>query len=298
MFDFYLRHEYWFAATQLALAMVGMGAKLTLADFREIAREPKAFSIGMALQLLFVPLVAWFFIRFVGVPAGVAVGLAVCATVPGATVSTIFTLLGRGNVPLAITLTGVTTIACLVITPVLLGLLIQQYMPADFRMPVGRIAFEIGVCLLIPLVAGMAYLRAFPATAPVVSRWGVRGSLFVIGLIIVGSLGAGRLNLAAFGVGNTLLVLGFIAVLALGGWTLPRLLGLQRADNIAIGLNITVRNTNLGLLIKASLFPAVVGQPDPLGDTVLFAILLYGGLMLAAGGTAIGVIRRSARITT
>jgi len=59
MFSFYLAQEYWFAAAQLSLAMLGMGATLTLKDFKGIIGTPRAFSVGMGLQLLLVPLVAW-----------------------------------------------------------------------------------------------------------------------------------------------------------------------------------------------------------------------------------------------
>ena len=57
MFDFYIAHEYWFAAVQLALAMLGMGATLALSDFTRVATDPRGFSIGIALQLLLVPLI-------------------------------------------------------------------------------------------------------------------------------------------------------------------------------------------------------------------------------------------------
>jgi BASS family bile acid:Na+ symporter len=71
--------------------------------------------------------------------------------------------------------------------------------------------------------------------------------------------------------------------LSILSWFAPRLLGLNRVDSTAINIEATVRNGNLGLLIKASLFPAVVGVADPVGDMVLFTVLLYGGLALPAG---------------
>ena len=44
-----------------------------------------------------------------------------------------------------------------------------------------------------------------------------------------------------------------------------------------------IRNGNLGLLIKASIFPAAVGVADPVGDLVLLTVLLYGGFALPLG---------------
>lgn len=284
MFDFYVQHEYWFAATQLILAMLGMGATLAPSDFGRVFSDPKGFTVGILLQTVLVPVVAYVFILFISGSPGLAVGLAVCAAIPGGTVSNIFTYFARGHVALSIALTAVATVACLITTPIILGLLITQYMPADFVMPAGRIATEIGYCLLLPLILGMLYFRWLPGSAPVFSKWCIRGSLFVILLIVIGALGAGRLDLKSFGLMNIAWVLGFIVLLALLSVLIPRLLGNSQQDVVAINIEITVRNTNLGLLIKASLFPAVVGVSDPVGDHALFTILLYGGLMLVFGG--------------
>ncbi len=294
MFDFYVQHEYWFAAVQLILAMLGMGATLAPADFGRVIADPKGFSVGIVLQLIGVPLLAYVFILMISGSPGLAVGLAVCAAIPGGTVSNIFTYFARGHIALSIALTAIATVACLVTTPIVLDLLVTQYMPQDFEMPAGRIATEIGLCLLLPLVVGMLFLRLLPKAAPFFSRWCIRGSLFVILLIVIGALGAGRLDLQSFGLENIGWVFAFIMILLVVSHVVPRLAGNSWTDVIAINIEITVRNTNLGLLIKASLFPAAVGVADPVGDNVLFTILLYGGLMLMISGGMIPVYRRRA----
>lgn len=293
IFDLYLEYEYAFAATQLALAMLGMGATLTPRDFLEILRAPKGFTAGITLQLVGVPLLCWLFLTSAPLAAGVAIGLALCAAIPGGTVSNIFTFFGRGHIALSIALTAVATLACLVLTPLVLGLLIAEHMPADFEMPAGRIAVEIGIFLLLPLLLGMGVLRVAPAIAERFSKFCIRGSLLVILLIVIGALGAGRLDLEAFGLLNVAVVFGFLIVLTAASATIPRAMGLPPADITAINIEIAVRNTNLGLLIKASLFPAVVGVADPIGDNVLFTVLLYGGLMLIVGAVLIVLGRRA-----
>jgi BASS family bile acid:Na+ symporter len=47
---------------------------------------------------------------------------------------------------------------------------------------------------------------------------------------------------------------------------------LPPADRVAIALEASLRNINLGFLIKASLFPASGG--NPIGDQVLFVLAL------------------------
>jgi len=277
---FYVEHEYWFAVFQLVMAMFGMGATLTARDFRDLVREPAAVTLGMVVQLILVPLATFGFLRVLGVHGGVAVGIALLASIPGGTTSNIFTYFARGNSALSISLTGLTTLACLVTTPLILAALISDQLPVDFTMPTGQIVNEIAFTLLLTLALGMSYLYMYPRQAVVVSKWSIRASLLGIILIVVGSMSAGRLNIEAFGLDNVLLVVLFILALTTTGWLAPRLFGLSRPDSIAIEIEVIVRNVNLGVMLKASLFPAAAAATSQLGDAVLFTLLLFGGLQL------------------
>ena len=281
--NFYIQHEYWFAALQLISAMFGMGAALTTRDFLDVAREPGPAIVGCLIQVVAVPLATYFFIVLCGITGGVFVGLALLAAIPGGSVSNIYTYLARGNAPLSVAITSVTTVACLVTTPIILGMMISQYMPIDFQMPAARIAKEITLYLLFPLILGMLLLRFWPRMAARVSKYAIRVSLLIIGLIVVGAGSAGRLDTGAFGLINIGWVCAFSVGLAITGTLFSRLAGVSRRDRIAIDMEIIVRNVNLGLLIKVLLFPAEVGQTDPLGDFVLFTLLLYGALQTLTG---------------
>jgi len=83
----------------------------------------------------------------------------------------------------------------------------------------------------------------------------------------------------------------FVLVIILLGWLVPRLLGLSHADSTAVEMEVVVRNINLGLMLKASIFPTVVGQENILADMVLFSLLLYGAIQLMLGIVLI-VLRR------
>ncbi len=283
MVVWYISNEYFFAATQLILAMLGMGATLKVVDFWDVLKQPKSVTTGILMQLLFIPLLALLFITVATVPLGIAVGVALVCAIPGGTVSNIFTYLAKGNIPLSISVTATTSLACLVTTPIILTLLIKEYLPTDFTMPSGQIAFEITICLLVPLVLGMCYLKFLPKTAEVFSKWCVRSSLFIIGCIVVGSASSGRINWSTFGISNILLLIGFFIFIAVASTLVLRLTGLQIKDRTAIEMEMIVRNINLGLLIKASLFPVLIGKSNDLGDAVLFTLLLYGAVQLLLG---------------
>ena len=291
--QFYLQYEYWFAAIQLILAMLGMGATLTGKDFRDVVNEPRSVSLGTAIQIVLVPAMAFIFLQLLGVTGGVAVGIAMIAAVPGGTTSNIFTYFARGNSALSICITALTTLACLLTTPLILMLLIGAYLPQDFSMPKGQIVREIALTLLLPLAAGMTYLHLYPRTAATLSKWSIRGSLFGILLIVIGSASAGRLDISAFGYQNLLLVTLFTICLALMAYVVPKIIGLSRSDSTAIEFEVIVRNVNLGVLIKASIFPAAASATAQIGDTVLLSLLLYGGLQMLLGAILIGFYRRS-----
>jgi BASS family bile acid:Na+ symporter len=287
----YVQYEYWFAAFQLVMAMLGMGATLTARDFRDVVREPKPVTLGLIVQIVLVPLAAFIFLRTLGVHGGVAVGIALIASIPGGTTSNIFTFFARGNSALSISITGLTTIACLVTTPLILAALISDNLPANFTMPTGKIVSEIGFTLLLPLALGMLYLYLYPRAAVSVSKWCIRASLLGIVLIVIGSISAGRLNLAAFGMNNVMLVVLFTLALTVTGWIAPRLFRLSRPDSTAIEFEVIVRNINLGVLLKASLFPAAAAATSDIGDAVLFTLLLYGALQLIVAPILIALYR-------
>lgn len=279
MFDLYLRHEWWFAATQLALAMLGMGATLSVADFVGVFRQPRAFVVGAVVQVVAVPLLALALTAVLSPPPGIAFGLLLVAAMPGGAMSNVVTYFARGNVALSIALTAVITLTCIATTPLVLRLLAGELVRDDFAMPVAAIAFDIAVCLLAPLAAGMAVGTVLGTTArrSAFARWCIRLSLTVVVAIAVGSAGAGRLDLGAHHLAPLAAIV-LLPILAQMAGTVPGwLLGLSRADLAAIAIETSIRNTNLALLLKASLFPATPGVADPLADGVLLSALLYGG---------------------
>ena len=103
-------------------------------------------------------------------------------------------------------------------------------------------------------------------------------------MIVVGSLSAGRLDINAFGTDNVVKVIVLLLLVWLASWLVTKLSGLKQPDRTAIEMEVIVRNVNLAVLIKASMFPATA-ENSQIGDMVLFAVLLYGAVqMLIAAG--------------
>lgn len=280
-FNNYADYEYPLASSQLFLAMLGMGALMTPRDFLLEIKNPKGLAVGFGFQWALVPLIAFALSELMPIPIGMAVGLVFVAAVPGGTLTNILTLYGRGNIALSIALTSLTTVAALVMTPLLLKLLVSQYLPENFSMPVGRIARDIFATLIVPLLLGM-WLKSRTTTyyAAQFAKWVIRLSLLLVLAIVVGSAGSGRLDATSYGViGLATLVI--FALLVQGSAVLAgKVLRLPPSDALAISVEATFRNMSLAIAVKAMVFPAQPGVLDPIGDGVLFVALLYGGVSL------------------
>jgi len=60
-------------------------------------------------------------------------------------------------------------------------------------------------------------------------------------------------------------------------------------------MEVIIRNVNLGVLIKASLFPISATGSNTIGDAVLLTILLYGALQILFAMVIIPLKRRQSQ---
>jgi BASS family bile acid:Na+ symporter len=280
MFEKYPQYEHLLAQVQLFCLMLGTGATLSPGDFWRILRRPKYLLVGAVAQYLVTPLVAVVLSRLFGAAPGITVGLILVAAMPGGTLSKVFTLAAKGNVALSITLTAVGTLASVVTVPLLLRVLAAEQIPADFRMPVSGMVLELVRYLLLPLIAGMLVSRYAHRHRQTFARWCIRAGFLLVVVVIVGALGSGRIRPGEHGMQIAMLIILF-GLLSQQFSMLPfRLSGWPNPDCVAVGMEVTMRNLNLALLLKALLFPAAAQGDDPLADGVLFVILFYAGVAM------------------
>ncbi len=297
MGDLYVEYEYSITFAQLAMAMFAMGATLHVADFRAVVRLPKSFLTGLVAQMVLVPLCCYVLLRTVDLDPGVAIGLAILAAVPGGTVSNVFTYAGKGDIALSIALTAVTSLACVVTVPFVLQWLVGSQVPPGFSLPRGRIALEIVVTLLLPLGIGMWVLHRWPERAGGLSRLALAVTTVLIGIIVVGSAAAGRLDVEAMGLANLAVVGGFALLLAGIAIVATTVTRRPWPDVTAITIETTVRNTNLGLLVRTTLFGTVATAGDAVADLALFTLLAYAGVSFAVALPLMVAGRRVAVLT-
>jgi bile acid:Na+ symporter, BASS family len=182
-------------------------------------------------------------------------------------------------VALCIALSVCSTLATIVTVPLLLPLLAAGFVPDTFTMPAERVVSEVGLFLLLPLVVGMIAARVLPAYRLTFARLCVRLGWLAVIVMVAGSLGSGRIHPAEYGWKAPVAIILF-CMIAQQFSMLPFYLGRwPRPDRLAVGIEVTMRNMNLALLLQAlpGLFP-----PD-IADGVLFAVLYFAAVAMVAG---------------
>ncbi len=253
--------------------MLGMGATLALRDFLQVFRNPAGLAIGLFAQLVLVPAWAVVFITVFNLTPGWAVGLLLVSVVPGGAFSNLLTYFGKGNVPLSISLTTVSTLGCIVTVPLILGITASSYLPGGFEFPAARIIRDIFAFLLVPLAVGMVVFRVHQTFASHVSKWSIRASLVLIILITISALRSGRIKIPEYGWKPPLLILAFGISLGILMPQVCRLLRRYDDDTIAITIEVVLRNIGVALLLILFFFP---GKPE--AGHVLYTCLFYAGM--------------------
>lgn len=282
MFENYHEYEYLLARVQLVFFMLGMGATLEMTDFARIVRTPTTLLYGLGYLFLVMPLLAVLISRLMGVEPGIGVGLILIALMPGGVVSKVFTYLGRGNVALSITLTAFGSFGSVITVPLFLRLLASDYVPPDFSVPLGLVVPDVSLYLLLPLTMGMIWGHYSPANRMKFAHTLVSiGWLFVL-LMVIGSIGSGRIHPGDYGWRAPLAIVIFcllsqqLSMLPFYYFRWPR------PDRLAVGIEMTMRNINLALLLMTLLFPYDRDMKD-IADGTLFVALFYAAVAMGVG---------------
>ena len=274
-------------AALLFVLMFGMGAGLTVASFRDIARRPFAPLVGLASQFGWMPLLAYGLARALELPPQMAISLLVVGCVPGGTTSNLFTMYAKSDVALSVSMTAISTIAGVVMMPILLGAYGSSLTDASFTIPQAEIGGTLAI-MLVPLAIGMFVRARWPTRAALAERVGSLAGIGVLGLLVATSLVS---NAALLGRTSGAMFLAAFALGACGfglGWLGARLVGLPVAQRRAVAFETGIQNSPLALGIIVASFPAAMHEQ------MLWLPLLYALLVLITASLLTVVWRRSA----
>ena len=242
----------WVINPMLGVIMFGMGLTLSPNDFKIVLSRPKDILIGCLAQFTVMPLLALGLSWLFSLPKELALGVILVGCCPGGTASNVITYLAKGDLALSVGMTATSTLLAPVLTPLLVWLMAGTMVDVD---TIGMLQSIVYV-VITPIVIGLLCQRFLPETTKKVVPYLPALSSIAIALVvgIVVSHNADRLL-----AGGLLVILVVMAHNLLGlsiGFLLGKLLRLQKPKCVALSIEVGMQNSGLASSLAVLHFAA------------------------------------------
>ncbi|OIT30508.1 PREDICTED: probable sodium/metabolite cotransporter BASS3, chloroplastic [Nicotiana attenuata] len=139
-------------APALGGIMLSIGIRLSIDDFALAIKRPLPLSVGFIAQYVLKPALGILVAQAFGMPQSFYAGFVLMSCVAGAQLSSYASFLSKSDVAFSILLTSSSTIASVLVTPLLTGLLIGSVVPVD-AVAMSKSILQV---VLLPVTLGLA----------------------------------------------------------------------------------------------------------------------------------------------
>ena len=270
----------------IGLMMLGVAIELKIDDFKRIIASPKAPIIGLIAQFLILPALTFILISIIKPYPSIALGMMLVAACPGGNLSNIMTYLSKGNCAVSISMTAVSTVAAIFMTPFNISFWGSMNPDTakilqDVSLNPWDVFVTIFMILGIPLVVGMTIGHFWPKLADKVKKPFKIFSLVFFMIIVCGALATNwSYFLQYVGIVMLAVLIHNAVALNLGYWA-GRIARLDERDCRAISIEVGIQNSALGLVL-------VFGFFDGLGGMAI--LVAWWGIWHIIAGLTVSVI--------
>ena len=234
----------------LGIVMFGMGLTLKMSDFKVVFSRPKDIIIGFIAQFTLMPLIAFLLAKAFNLPTEIAVGVILVGTCPGGTSSNVMTYLSKGDVPLSVGMTAVSTLFAPLMTPLLTLLYAGQ------RVDVNAVAMFLSIVkvVLVPIALGLVCNYFFEKVTRQIVRILPLISTIAIIMIIASVVSANSARLKTVGVMVVIVVILHNLLGYATGFGVGKLLRLNTTKCRALSIEVGMQNSGLATSLAATHF--------------------------------------------
>jgi BASS family bile acid:Na+ symporter len=192
-------------------------------------------------------------------------GMFLVAACPGGNVSNFLTSLAKGNVALSVSLTAVSSVAAIFLTPFNFSFWAGTYAPTaqllqEVQLDTVEVFLTIGLILGIPLLLGIMTTSKFPELSKKLAKAIKPLSLVIFGALVLLAL-LGNYELFKTYIGAIFLwVLAHNFIGLGGGFLTAKLARLPFKDVKTIAIETGIQNSGLGLVLIFSFFAGMGGM--------------------------------------
>ena len=242
----------WAINPMLGAIMFGMGLTLSPTDFKVVLSRPKDILIGCLTQFTVMPLLALGLTWAFSLPQELAIGVILVGCCPGGTASNVITYLAKGDLALSVGMTAASTLLAPLLTPLLVWLLAGTMVDVD---TVGML-MSIVYVVIAPIVCGLLCQRFLPKLTKLLTPYLPAFSSIVIAMVvgIVVSHNADRLLTAGLLIVAVVMIHNLLGLAI--GFTVGRLLHLQRPKCVALSIEVGMQNSGLASSLAVLHFAA------------------------------------------
>jgi BASS family bile acid:Na+ symporter len=258
----------------LGVIMLGLGLSLTLDDFRRVARQPGPILVALLCQTVLLPLLCFALVKAFGLAPALAVGLMLLAASPGGTTANLYSHLAHGDVALNISLTAVNSVLAVVTLPLLVNLSLRYFMGDSHVLPLQfDKVLQVFAIVLVPVAIGMAVRARRSAFAQRMTRPVRIASVVVLVAIIAVAVARDWTTLVTYAPVIGMAALAFNVASLLVGYWVPRLIGMDKRQAIAIGMEIGIHNGTLAIAVALS--PSLLDNPTMAIPAAIYSLIMF-----------------------
>ncbi|MCL1085505.1 bile acid:sodium symporter family protein [Shewanella glacialipiscicola] len=242
----------------LVVIMLSMGLTLNLFDFANAFKQKRAVLTGLVLQFSVMPLSALLISQLLGLDRELTIGMVLVGSVAGGTASNVVCYLAKGDVALSITMTALSTLAGVVLTPLIIKLLIGEMVDIPFT----DMLLSLVKIVLIPVSAGVIINHFFKSlvakVAPALPLISILAIVMAITIIVA-------LNADQFDKVGSIILLAVFLHNGLGlalGYFCCRLLGFSHTVCKTISIEVGLQNSGLATALCIKFFSPISAIPS------------------------------------
>ena len=259
--------------------------ELRAEDFRYVVRHPLAVGIGLLAQFALLPGATLGLTLLLDLPPATEAAMMLVAACPGGALSNVITAFGRGNLALSLSISAVSSVLALFLTPLNFSLMIAANPDTaawarSIAVDPKDLVLSLVLLLAVPMSAAMITTTRAPDFARRIRKPLARISAIALGLFIVGAAAA-QAKLFVIELGRTLPLVVLHNGLGLAlGWFASRAARLQPADLRAVVIEGGMQNSGLALGIIAAQFNSDLAMVAVAGLWGVWHIVSGGALAL------------------
>ncbi len=248
----------------LGVVMFCMGSSLTLNDFKRALQRYPLLLLGLTLQFAFMPLVAWQLSELAGLSVALTAGMILVGSVPGGTASNVICYISKGDVALSITLTAISTCLAVIMTPLLSYAYLSQTVEIDFL----KMMTSIFYIVVLPVSLGILLNQYIRIVILPVQKFGAELSILMICFIVAIIVALNHDNLLTVSPVLVGLVLAHNLSGLIIGYFATLLMTQDKVLSKTIAIEVGMQNSGLAVALAVKFFGAASALPGALFSVI------------------------------